>query len=92
MPDPALPIPSARPPQGVAVEREYFDSARRPMVGVATATPVDGPRTPVMVDVVDGRCTFHLEPGRYSLAAMLRTADRSRVYIAEDIVVTQEDS
>lgn len=92
MPDPALPVPPGDFTGLIKVDREYNDAAGRPMNGVATATRVDPPRTSVMADVIDGKVSFLLTPGKYTLAAMLRTSDRSRVYMAEDLTVTQEDS
>lgn len=91
MPVPA-PVPPDPPSTGVVVTREYRDPSGRAMTGTVTATLTTPPRASVTADVVNGTVTFYLQPGTYKLAAMLRSADAGRVYIGEDITVTQEDS
>lgn len=94
MPDPALPIPSGSIEQGAAVlyTREFRDPQGRPYSGRVTARRLTRPFLSTEAEVADGRVVLALEPGRYSIGAMVRDPDGVRAYIAEDVEVRGSDA
>lgn len=95
-----MPVPSVLPPpEGSSFEsgslvvwtRSYLDPQLRPYEGRVTARRLDPPYLSTEADVVGGVVRLALEPGRYSVGAMLRDVNGTRAYQAEEITVTQDE-
>ena len=96
MPDPALPTPDAEivPDSGLLFTREFYDPQGRPYAGHVTARRLTPPHLSTEGEILDGRFTLRLEPGRYAIGASLRDPDGVRAYTSDEITITdvREDS
>lgn len=88
MPSPALPVPFADSSNAKVILRSYLDAARRPMTGVVTVTQTQPPFSSVSFVLVDGTANIRVDPGTYKLTAMLRTVDKVRSFLSDDLIVT----
>jgi hypothetical protein len=94
MPSPALPFPRNTRASG-RCQRRYVDSLGRPLAGTVTITRRgahvgDGvvmAAAPARVELVGGNLDVQLLPGRYELAAQLRTVDGVGTTFKDELVV-----
>jgi hypothetical protein len=91
MPDAALPVPfeeTAPPAIASTFTREFRDPQGRAYSGTVTARRLSPePFLSAETDVVDGRLTLVLEPGRYVIGAMLKDPDGVRAYTSEEVTI-----
>jgi hypothetical protein len=86
VPAPSTPPDPSSAPTFVA---EYKDLRGRPYTGRFTAKQLDPPFFAAEGDIIDGRISITLPPGRYSVGAMLRDPDGVRAYLAQEVTVQE---
>jgi hypothetical protein len=94
MPEPALPVPVDVDQPGPATgnfTRTYRDLAGRPYTGRVTVRQTVKPFKSAEADLTDGRVTFQLPGGAYTVKAMLRDPDGVRAFMAEDIDIRDQE-